>query len=115
MKEEKVYYFPENYDKKEKFLGIIDYKLLIIIGIICVIVFYTLKYIEVNIKIKICLFIVLAGFPSIFILIGVNGENMADFIKYMFKFLIREKVYLYRKTEDGNEKIYKKLVSYKRN
>ena len=115
MKEEKVYIFPENYIKKEKFLGVIDYKLLIIIGIIACIVFNTLKYISLDIKLKVCLFIVFSAFPAIFILIGVNGENMADFIKYIFKFLINERVYVYRKTEDEHEKVYKKLVSYKRN
>lgn len=115
MKEEKIYFFPENYNKKEKFLGIIDYKTLIIVTIICLIVFYTLKYIVMNIKLKIALFIVLAGFPTIIILIGINGENMVDFIKYILKFFISPRVYVYRKTEEENEKIYKKLVSYKRN
>lgn len=114
MEKEKVYIFPENYNKKEKFLGIIEYRLIIIIGIICSIVFYTLKYVFLNIKLKVCLFIVFAGLPSIFILIGVNGENMVDFIRYIFKFLIKEKVYVYRKTEEIYETIYKKLVSNKR-
>lgn len=115
MKEEKIYIFPENYNKKEKFLGIIDYKLIVIIAIICFITFNTLKYISLDIKLKVCLFIVLAGFPIIIILIGVNGENMVDFLKYMFKFLMKPRVYVYRKTEEKNEKIYKKLVSYRRN
>lgn len=115
MKEEKIYYFPENYNKKEKFLGIVDYRLVIVIGIIGIIVFYTLKYIELGIKIKVSLFIVLTGLPAIIILIGVNGENMIDFFKYILKFLIRPKVYVYRKTEGKNEKRYKKLVSNKRN
>lgn len=115
MKEEKTYIFPENYNKKEKFLGIIDYKLLVVIVVIGFITFYTLKYIEINMKLKVCLFIVLAGFPSIIILIGVNGENMVDFIKYIFKFLIKPRVYVYRKTEEKDEKVYKKMVSYKRN
>lgn len=99
MREEKTYYFPENYNKKEKFLGIVEYKLLIVVGVLCTIVFYTLKYIELNIKLKVCLFMIFSGFPSIFVLIGVNGENMVDFIKYMFKFFIKEKIYVYRKTE----------------
>lgn len=115
MKEEKVYIFPENYNKKEKFLGIVEYKMLLVIGIISIINFYTLKYIALDIKLKICLFIVFTGFQSIFILIGVNGENMIDFFKYILKFLMREKIYVYRKTEDDNEKIYKKLVPYKKN
>ena len=115
MKEEKIYIFPENYNKKEKCLGIIEYKLLVIITIICMIVFYTLKYVSLNMKLKVCLFIVLAGFPIIIISIGINGENMVDFIKYIFKFLIKPRIYVYRKTEEGNEKIYKKLVPYKRN
>lgn len=115
MKEEKIYYFPENYNKKEKFLGIVDYRLIIVIGIIGIVAFYTLKYINLEIKIKVTLFIILTGLPAIFILIGVNGENMVDFLKYIFKFLIKPKIYVYRKMEDKNEKSYKKLVPNKRN
>lgn len=114
MKEEKVYFFPQNYNKKEKFLGVFDYRAIFIIGILGSCAFYLLKAIEINIKIKVCIFLIFTLFPAIFMFVGINGENMMDIMKYAIKFFIKERVYVYRKTEDKNEKIYKKLVPYKK-
>lgn len=114
MKEEKIYFFPQNYDKKEKFLGLFDYRAIFVIGILGIGIFNLLRTINVNIKLKICLFMIFTLFPTIMISVGINGENMIDIMKYAIKFLVKEQVYLYRKTESENEKIYKKLVSYKK-
>jgi len=98
---EKEFIFPMNYKNKEKFLGIIDYKVLIVIGIIAASMFFILKNIEVDIVVRVSIFIVVVGFFSILILIGVNGENMLDFLYFMLKYLKNEKVYVYRKSEES--------------
>lgn len=97
MKEEKYFIFPMNYNKKENFLGFIDYRALILIGIIAFTLFSVLRYPEINLKVKVCIFIVFTGIPVILLLIGINGENMMDIVKYMFKYLIKDKIYVYRK------------------
>ena len=114
MKEENIYFFPQNYNKKEKFLGIFDYRVIFIVGILGIGIFNLLRIIDVNIKFKICLFMTFTMFPAIMASVGINGENMIDIMKYAIKFSIRERVYLYRKTEGKNEKVYKKLVPNKR-
>jgi len=100
LAEEKEFVFPMNYKKKEKFLGIIDYKTAAVIGAIAAITFFILKNLKVDIVVSITVFIVTVGFFSILILIGVNGENMLDFLYFAVKHLINEKVYVYRKTEE---------------
>lgn len=101
---EKEFIFPLNYKEKEKFLGIVEYKVLVAIAVIGVITFFTLKYLELELSYKIVIFVVITGFFAVLILVGVNGENMLDFSYFMFKFLIRERVYVYRKTEEREKK-----------
>ena len=100
MTNEREFIFPMNYKKKEMFLGFIDYKTLTVIGIFSGIMFFILKNITADITIKISLFIIVVGFFSILILVGVNGENMLEFLYFVGKYLINEKIYLYRKTEE---------------
>jgi len=105
-----------NYKRKEKFLGVIDYKVLITSVIIGGTVFYILKNIKIDIIYKIILFIAFAGIPIIFILVGANGENMIDFMYFVLKYFIKDRVYVYKKVEEEDKiyEIYKKLVPYKK-
>ena len=116
MENKKKYIFPMNYKQKEKFMGVIDYKVLVVCGIFLAIIFFIVKNLSVTLFSKIVTFIVVAGCPTIFILIGINGENMVDFIYFIFKFFIKCKVYVYRNDDKvtGIVKLYKKLVFYKR-
>lgn len=100
MEEKREYIFPINYKNKEKFLGLIDYKIIATIAILAFIMFYILKNIEISLTIKVTIFILVIGFFSILLIVGVNGENMLDFLFYIIKFLMKEKVYLYRKEEE---------------
>lgn len=100
MREERYFVFPMNYNKKESFLGFIDYRALVLIGVTAFIIFSLLKLIDLNLKVKVCIFIIFCGMPVILLLIGINGENMVDFLKYVFRFLVKDKVYVYRKSED---------------
>jgi len=114
--ENKKYIFPMNYKRKEKFLGVIDYKVLMVSVVIGGVVFYLLKNIAIDIIYKIVLFIFFAGIPIVFILVGANGENMIDFMCFVLKYFIKERVYVYKKVEEEDKfyEIYKKLVSYKK-
>jgi len=100
LKEKREFIFPMNYKNKEKFLGFIDYKVVVAILVFAFFVFVILKNIGMSLISKVTLFIVIVGFFSILIAIGVNGENMLDFLWFMIKYFIKEKVYVYRKIED---------------
>lgn len=112
----KQYIFPLNYKRKEKFLGIIDYKVVIFIVILSAIILFIIKNININISLKIFIFIFFVGVPSIFVLVGINGENMIDFLYFIIKYLLKGKVFVYMTEEEEStyDKIYKKLVPYKK-
>lgn len=108
MNKQKEFVFPMNYKEKEKFLGIVEYKVVFVISIFWMVVFFFIRNIKIELLPKVVLFITICGFFTVLILVGVNGENMVDFIYFMMKFFMREKVYVYRKTEE-KEKIFKCL------
>lgn len=88
---------PQNYNFKNKILGILDYQTAIFIVIWCSITFGILHIFIKNWDIKIFLFISLS-FPIIlFSIVGLNGESIVYVLKYILKYLIRPKLYLYKK------------------
>ena len=109
LAKEKEFIFPMNYKKKEKFLGFIDYKTLGVIGVVGFVTFSILRRIEIGIAVRVSIFIIAVGFFSILMLIGVNGESMLDFLYFIMKYLMKEKVYVYRKTEE--KEVYNKCES----
>ncbi len=87
---------PQNYNFKNKILGILDYQTAIFIVIWCSITFGLLHIFIKNWDIKIFLFISLS-FPIIlFSIVGLNGESIVYVLKYILKYLIRPKLYLYK-------------------
>lgn len=112
MREDKEFIFPMNYKEKEKFLGIVDYKTLILIGFLAFITFLILKNLDISITVRISIFVVTVGFFSILMLVGVNGESMLAFICFVIKYLVNEKVYVYRKTEDRRNKLCINLLKH---
>lgn len=88
---------PQNYNFKNKILGILDYSTAIFIIIWCVIIFGILQIFIKNWDIKIFLFISLS-FPIIlFSIVGMNGEPVIYVLQYMLKYIFRPKLYLYKK------------------
>lgn len=89
--------FPQNYQFKNKFLGIIDYSTLIINIIFYLFVFCLCNLFFNNINIKLFIFISIC-FP-IFILsiTGLNNENIFLVLLYVLKFYKNRKIYLYKK------------------
>ena len=79
---------PQNYNFKNKILGILDYQTAIFIVIWCSITFGLLHIFIKNWDIKIFLFISLS-FPIIlFSIVGLNGESIVYVLKYILKYLI---------------------------
>ena len=89
--------FPQNYNFKNKIFGVIDYTTAIVNLIWYIIVFLLVNFIFNSINIKIFLFI-LFSFPLfLFSFSGFNGENIILVFRYLFKFIIRQKLYFYSK------------------
>ncbi len=89
--------FPQNYNFKNKILGIIDYTTLIFNIIWIALIVFLLNIIFNNLNIKIFLTIIFC-FPIIILsLIGFNGENILYVFSYMFKYIFKQKLYLYNK------------------
>lgn len=89
--------FPQNYNFKNKILGIIDYTTALVNVIWCSFVFAIVNLIFHNINVKIVLFIITCLPLLLFSFYGFNGENILYFITYMSKFIIRQKLYFYNK------------------
>lgn len=89
--------FPQNYNFKNKFLGIIDYSTLIINIIFYLFIFSLCNIFFNNINIKIFIFIFLCFPLFILSITGLNNENVFFVLIYILKFFKNRKVYLYNK------------------
>ncbi|HBY20251.1 MAG TPA: hypothetical protein DEG71_04470 [Clostridiales bacterium] len=102
--EQKEYYiFPNNYDDAGKFLGIIEYRTLILIAIwfaVSVAIYFVLP---VSIHAKVYGFIFTFFPPAIFLIIGINGDSVIDFAKCFSKFMKNSKVHTFNKDESMKE------------
>lgn len=89
--------FPQNYNFKNKFLGIIDYSTLIINIIFYFFIFSICNLFFKNINIKIFIFISTC-FPLLILSItGLNNENIFLVAIYFFKFFKNRNIYLFNK------------------
>ena len=89
--------FPQNYNFKNKFLGIIDYSTLIINVIFYLFIFSLCNLIFKSITIKMFIFISTCFPLFILSITGLNNENIFLVFIYMIKFLKNRKIYLYKK------------------
>ena len=89
--------FPQNYNFKNKLLGVFDYSTAIFIISWCIIIFTLLNLIFTNINIKIFLFISLCLPVILLCFSGLNGENIIYVLKYFLKFILKHKLYFYLK------------------
>ena len=88
---------PKNYKFKNKIFGIIDYSTALINIIWGVIVYFILKKIAISFSIKAFIFSTLVFPVLLCTLLGFNNESPIYTIKYLIRFLVRPKVYLFRK------------------
>lgn len=90
------YIFPENYNFKNKILGVIDYPTAIFNVLYFLIVFSIFNFIFKAINLKI-IFIIIFYFPVfIFSIVGFNHENILYSLFFIIKYLIKPKIYLYK-------------------
>ena len=87
--------FPQNFNFKNKLLGIIDYPSAIFNVIYFLILWLLCNLFINNLTIKI--FTIIFMYLPIFLLsvIDFNHENILYFLWYMIKYLIKPKLYLY--------------------
>lgn len=88
---------PQNYNFKSKILGIIDYSTAFFNVFWYVFIFIVLNLIFKNWNIKIFLLIALCFPITLFSIVGFNGESVTYVFSYIIKYLIRPKLYLYKK------------------
>ena len=89
--------FPQNYNFNTKLFGIIDYKTTIFNILLIAINFLIIKFINLNLSIKIT-FIIIFYFPILLVsLFGFHNENIIYVFRYIFIFFIRNKIYIYKK------------------
>ena len=89
--------FPQNYSFKNKILGIIDYSTAFLNILWYVFIFGLLHLLIHNWNVKIFLFISFCFPLTIFSIVGFNGEPVIYVLKYILKYIIRPKLYLYKK------------------
>lgn len=89
--------FPQNYNFKSKILGVIDYSSAILNVIWYALAWLLLNIFSIKLKIKIFVFILLCFPLLLFSIIGFNGENIVYVLKYMTKYFIRPKTYVFKK------------------
>lgn len=88
--------YPQNYKFKNKIFGVMDYATAIINIVIYVVVYFFIKMIFRNLKIKIFVFVLIC-FPCFLLsVINTNSENIFSIIKYIFKYIKKPKLYLYK-------------------
>lgn len=89
--------FPRNYDFKSKLFGFIDYQIIVINIIFDLFIFCFCNLFFKNINIKIFIFICLCFPLFILSIFGLNNENIFSVLIYLVKYLLRPKLYLFKK------------------
>ena len=88
---------PQNYNFKNKILGIIDYSTAFFNISWYLFIFILLNFLFKNWNIKIFLLISLCFPITLFSIVGFNGESIIYVFKYVLKYILKPKLYLYKK------------------
>lgn len=90
--------FPQNYDFKNKLFGIIDYSTAFVNLLWYAFIFILVNLIFKNLTLKIFIFVIFC-FPLLLLsFAGFNGENILYVFSYLTCFLIKPKLFLYKKS-----------------
>lgn len=97
------------YNKKNKWLGIIDYKTLLVfvIYVVCILKLFSLFTIYYLYKVYIISILILP--LIIFILMNINEECAIDKLKIVIFFYLKRKIYIKTEYHAKLNKIYKKM------
>lgn len=91
------YFFPLNYNYSGKFLGIVEYKLLIPIALYGLIIFLVLRLLELTMLLKLIMFISFFLPITLILCSQVNSEPFYTFALAIIKYLIHRKIYLFKR------------------
>ena len=87
-----------NFNRANKWLGIVDYKTLWIIGIYASIIFFILSKINIELQIKIYIFAFLSlPICAMFICSDINQDSVFDMFKIIVAFFIKRAIYIKEK------------------
>lgn len=89
--------FPQNYDFKNKLLGIIDYSTAFVNLLWYALIFLFINLIFNDLTLKIFLFVIFCFPLLLFSMAGFNGENILYVFSYLIRFLLKPKLFLYKK------------------
>ena len=89
--------FPQNYDFKNKLFGMIDYSTAFVNLLWYAFVLLFANFIFKSLTVKIFVFIVFCFPILLFSFAGFNGENILYVFSYLIRFLLRPKLFLYKK------------------
>ena len=90
------YLFPLNYKYSAKFLGIIEYKVLLPIAIFLGVITLILYSLRIDFFVSIGV-IILLGLPPILILsVSIKGQAPLPYFKAIIKFYLKNKVYIFK-------------------
>lgn len=100
-----------NYKRNNKWLGIIDYKSLIVICIYVFIVVCTLKVIPIKLEYLVYIFIFLVIPVVVLILINIGEDSAVDTLIVILKFLLNNNIFIkkeyIKKLDNEVYKLYK--------
>lgn len=88
---------PQNYNFKNKFLGIIDYSCLVFLLVFYIITGFILHILISNLNTLITFFIIINLPITLICIIGINQENVLFVLYYVIKYFLRPKIYFYSK------------------
>ena len=88
---------PKNYKIKPKILGLIDYQTAILDGFIAIILYILVNIFFDSISLKFYFFVGAFIPILLFSIIGIQNENIFTVFRYLLKYLMSQKIYLYRK------------------
>lgn len=89
--------FPQNYDFKNKLFGMIDYSTAFVNLLWYAFVLLFANFIFKSLTVKIFVFIIFCFPLLLFSFAGFNGENILYVFSYLLRFLLRPKLFLYKK------------------
>lgn len=92
----KKYIFPLNYKYSAKFLGIIDYQVLLPLSVYAVIIIAILYIIKIDFFVCFGIFIFLFLPPFLILSIGVHNQPTLSYFRAVFRYYKNSKFYLFK-------------------
>lgn len=89
--------FPQNYNFKNKILGIIDYTTAFINLLWFGFIFLLSNLFFHSLSLKVFIIIIFCLPLLLFSFVGFHGENILQVLSYCFRFFIKQKIYFYKK------------------